>query len=194
MRNHRFRLPKVTPGFVLLWTMLYYLGATTWLLPVFAAALIHEAGHIIALMLTGGKIHSVEFTAAGLIIRQDEQRPLTYAKDLICVLSGPFAGLLFALLFLLSDGKIHSVALGGMCLTQSVFNLLPSAGLDGGRALQLILHSMDIHTADRVLRVTTTLTGWFIAIAGAFAFVITGNNPTLIIAGIYATFFIFQND
>jgi stage IV sporulation protein FB len=147
----------VRAGFVLLVTVLVWLdqGGLLWI--VFAAALLHELGHYIPLRLLGGRVASLELTGGGIIMISSQ--PMNYKRELLTVLAGPAASLAFALLFSLHDDMMEGqAALAGMCLSHAIFNLLPMRGLDGGRALELILGAAGFTRTRTVLTVTTAVT------------------------------------
>lgn len=110
-------------GVLLLTVPLPWLGA--W----FAAAAIHEAGHYLAVRLSGGQVYEFRITGAGAVL---EAGGLTAWQSLLCILSGPAAGLLPLLV-------LHRFPRTAVCaLVQTGCNLLPIMPLDGGRALQCL--------------------------------------------------------
>lgn len=94
--------------------------------------LIHESGHWIAVRLSGGRILSVSVELGGLSMLST---PLTNGKKMISILCGPLVGFLPALLC----RGFPELAVCSFLLT--VYNLIPVRPLDGGRALELILHN-----------------------------------------------------
>lgn len=167
----------VTGGFVLLWGILVYLDAGRIPAQCLMTALLHEAGHLIAVWLCRGHVASVELNAAGAVICLSQEHAMSYGKELVCVLAGPLVSLACALIFcLLGDTISGAYAASGLCLLQGVFNLLPAAGLDGGRALNLWLNGREYAHTDTVLRVTTLCSAWVTALLCAAAFVKGGYN------------------
>ena len=108
------------------WALAILLFPITYLLPMVVAALIHEAGHYLALRCFGKRIHSVKVGISGTLL---ETRDLAVWQEFVCVLAGPVAGLLPLFTLRIFPG----VALCG--LIQSLFNLLPIYPLDGGRLI-----------------------------------------------------------
>lgn len=100
------------------------------------ACVLHEAGHVIAARLTGGRISLVELRGSGILMTVSRDCLAGTAGELLVLLSGPAVNLLTAgILYLLgSRGALFLLSLweGGL-------NLLPFSGLDGGAALELLV-------------------------------------------------------
>ena len=166
----RFGRVTVTGGFVLVWGFTVYLGAGAELALCVLTALLHEAGHFLAVWLWGGGLESVELNASGATIRARAER-LTYGREILCVLAGPAASLTAALLFALwSDTIPFGLTASGLCLMQGLFNLLPARGLDGGRALRLALESRRSVCTERVTRLASYVSVWIVSALTAVAF------------------------
>ena len=131
----RFGKVTITPGFWFLLAGTILSGAGEVLPLVTLALLLHELGHLAALSLAGTSVEAICFTAFGAEIQADT-RYLPYWKDVLCTLSGPAVNILAALLLSRSAGDY---LLAGANLLQGAFNLLPLTGLDGARALRLVL-------------------------------------------------------
>jgi stage IV sporulation protein FB len=179
-------LGKITirAGFVLLVTALVWLDQGGLLWVVFAAAVLHELGHYIPLKLLGGRISRLDFNGGG--IEMESVQPMGYWRELATVLGGPFASLGFALLFSLKSGIIAGqAAIAGMCFSHALFNLLPMRGLDGGRALELILSSFGAGNRGRLaLNITTAITAAaFGALCGILA--LRYRDMSLLLAMVY---------
>jgi stage IV sporulation protein FB len=102
----------------------------SWLTAMMLAALVHEAGHLVAIGILSGSWQHIRLSNGGVRISLPE---INGTKEMICALSGPMAGLFLLVLWEL----FPKMAICG--LFQSFYNLLPIYPLDGGRALQCLL-------------------------------------------------------
>ena len=126
------RKMRFDPGAVLLLGLLLFSLTLKEIAALFTAVLVHEAGHLIALMLIGAPPDGIHFTISGPVIlyHQPEER----WKIVICALSGPIMGLLLFIIFYRAWP-----ACAGISLLLSIMNLLPVLPLDGGRAMNALL-------------------------------------------------------
>lgn len=125
---------RISPGFCLLAAWFGAVNGLRLLVIVLAAALIHEAGHWLALRAAGAEILSLQAGMLGMVMETDCRR-LSYGWEMMALLAGPGANLLCAcLLTLLAEGRESA----GAHLVLGAFNLLPVRPLDGGRALYLL--------------------------------------------------------
>lgn len=104
------------------------------LLSVLLCAAVHELGHLAVLRLCGCRVREFRVGILGAVIEADTSR-LSYGRELLAVLAGPFANLLCAAAML----RTGEVVIAGANIVLCGFNLLPLPLLDGGRALRLIL-------------------------------------------------------
>ena len=125
----------VSAGFCLL--AVWFAAVNGWrpLALLLGAAALHEAGHCLALRLCGVPIRGIRLGVLGAVLEADCSR-LSYGRELACVLAGPAANLLCALV-LSAVGTPPAAA--GAHLVLGAFNLLPIRPLDGGRALYLLV-------------------------------------------------------
>ena len=119
----------VRPGFWLLAAGVWALEPGL-LLPAALAAGCHELGHCAALRLTGNAPGRLTLSALGAELAP--RRPLSYAGQLPVALAGPAVSVLCAFL----AARRGFFLFAGLSLALGLFNLLPIAPLDGGRALQ----------------------------------------------------------
>lgn len=120
-----------------------------WLLAAAGAAIFHELCHLLALRIYGGQFTGIHIGAGGAVIHA---APLPPGPALFCSLSGPLGGLLL-LFFARWFPRLALCA-----LLQSVYNLLPLTGLDGGHALAYFLELiLPPNTAQRICRIIEQL-------------------------------------
>lgn len=128
-------MPKISVkySFLVFNALIFMFRKTSLICGFYAACIIHEAGHIIAIWLTGGKVSKIELSCSG--IKMTATPPVSLKAGIIVQLSGPFANLLVFLLLAVM-GKIGYTAM--FCLVEGIFNLLPYRFLDGGAVLEMI--------------------------------------------------------
>ena len=100
-----------------------------WLLASGAAAAMHEASHLLAVVICGGSVHSLRIGTHGAVM---ESSPMDAWKELISILAGP-AG---SFVVLLCSEYFPKTAV--CALLQGIYNLLPVYPLDGGRAVRCV--------------------------------------------------------
>ena len=108
--------------------LFYHLDPWGSFLPFLLAVLVHELGHIVAIIFVCGKVTAIDIHLGGAIL---ETAPLTYNQEIFCAMSGPVSGLIFGFLF----RKVQPW-FWYWTMLHSLYNLLPIYPLDGGRALR----------------------------------------------------------
>lgn len=120
---------EIRGGFAVLLAALWCVDETN-VLPLFLlAAAVHEAGHLLALFLSGGRPHRLTLTGCGAVLRCTLPEGAC-ARAAVC-LAGPAAS--FALTW--AAGACGAYRLAGASVLLGAFNLLPMPPLDGGMAL-----------------------------------------------------------
>jgi len=135
--NGRVRV-DVSPGFLLLLAGAFYLdqgiGILRWAL---LGCVIHEAGHVIAATVVGGRVERMSLSVIGAELGFEYPRVLSYGEESLIALAGPAANLLAGMLAICLNWyltAIFSLGIGG-------FNLLPMLPLDGGRVFLNLMNS-----------------------------------------------------
>lgn len=150
------------------------------------ASLIHEGGHLLAMLAMGIPPQNCTLGAFG--IRMDlENRLVDYKKNLLISLAGPLANGLAAAGLLL----LHSPDTAMVHLVLAGLNLLPAAALDGGEILRCGMCLLGLETlAGLVLRLSSVLVLLPLA-AISFWLFFQGMNPTLLIVSGYLVMLVF---
>lgn len=153
------------------------------------SSLLHEAGHLIIMYLTGQKILKVTFGAFGIRIDRYITSSVSYKKEAFIALGGVLVNLILAL-----SGFIH------YCITDSdfflrltavnviiaIFNMIPIDTLDMGRVLRYtLLSSIDEDICDRILSVISAVSVNLLAVICFAVNVYIGFNLSLIIVTVY---------
>lgn len=141
-------LVEISPAFIGFLCAYCYFDPGQTFFPFLISVILHEAGHLAALLLCGAKIYRLRLEALGAAI---ETEPLSYPKELASAAAGPTVNLL---LFSLTLRKNPPFAMVNLCLL--VFNLLPFYPLDGGRMLRALL---SMFCSDRAVCLTEEIIG-----------------------------------
>lgn len=151
---------------------------------MFAAAFVHELGHLICLKTNGVNIYGITVLPFGAVIRSDAEK-LTYRKEAQAALAGPFAGLCAAavsgvLFFVFRDP--YTLFFAAANLTLSFVNLVPVRTLDGGRALEALAFSrMPFEKAESFAENVSYGAFVFLTFASLGLLAFTGCNFSLVI-------------
>lgn len=153
------------------------------------ASLIHEGGHLAAMLAVGVPPQNCTLGAFGMRIELGNTL-VGYGRNLLISLAGPLAnGLAAALLFMLDCSTAATVH-----LVLAMLNLLPAAALDGGEVLKCGLSLIGLEPlAGSVLRFSSALILLPLAAASMWLFW-KGENPTLLIVSGYLVALVFFSD
>lgn len=151
------------------------------------AAILHEMGHVVALLLFGCKPKKLSFELSGISLVENRYK-LSYYKELLVLSAGCIVNFLFFAVFwhfgFLSFATTH------FCI--GVFNLLPSKVLDGGRILSLILfHHITAQRADQIFNLVSSFVALSLVTGGGLLFT-QNKNPTLLVTGLYLLLHLFS--
>lgn len=147
----------------------------------FAAALLHELGHVWMMRLFSVRVRGLKLRLFDILIEADE--PDSLRADICITLGGVMMNFLCAVVFC-----PFSLKLGLPHLMLGVFNLLPVMSLDGGRLLSLLLsRRFSPRVSETVLRITTFLFLLPLMTAGIFLLFQSGYNYSLLAISLYLT-------
>ena len=178
---------RVSLGFLGLICLMLYIDKSGLILPVIFAVILHEAGHLLALLLLKCKPERVELKVGAVGILG--KFPLKPKGEFIMFLSGSSVNIFcFSVLYIIycfsKNPQILNYSL--VMLVVGVMNLLPVIGLDGGSLIKIFLSSfLKISTAKRITVVFSIVTSIAITVLGINIFLNTKTNPSLVLLGIY---------
>lgn len=157
---------RVTPGFLLLLAVLFYLDEGMGILPwgLLACAL-HELGHYLTGRALRGRLSWIELSAVGAQLSLSYPAPLSYGGEIAVILAGPVVNLLLG--WLAAERGLFLLA--GVSFGLGGFNLLPILPLDGGRALWCALACL--FGADRAEQALAVSAGLLIGLAAGFSLI-----------------------
>ena len=120
------------------------------ILSFYAVCLIHELGHISAIVFFKGQIKSVELSGYGIKI--ETSPTLSVSSGIAVLLSGPLINIIVFLIF--RNNSFFSV----LSLWEGLYNLLPFSFLDGGAAIKLITGGSENERIYEIIRVAACVT------------------------------------
>lgn len=151
----------------------------------FLAAVLHELGHVLMMLLCGVRVRAIRLRLFDVLIKADDAP--SFKADVLITLGGVAANFLFALLLYPIGMK---VALPHLAL--GVFNLLPVMSLDGGHLLEIMMDKrFSPRTIAVTLRVTTLVFLLPLMTAGLYVLLNSGYNYSLLIIAIYLIVLLF---
>lgn len=155
----------------------------------FLCALMHEAGHIIAMRIFGSAPQRIKLTLFDIAITDRKKAMRKRSHDLIITLSGIAVNFVFAasgcILYMMTDLPFF-ISFTAAHLTLGLFNSLPVDTLDGGQALLLILNARLTPTvSERILTISSVIILLPLACLGFLTLLETRYNFTLLLASLY---------
>lgn len=161
----------LSPGAVLVLSLIYFFGGISSLGAVLLSTSVHELGHAAAIKLCGGKVKRLRFDLSGLCMIG--AGTYSAAGEIFILLAGPIAGLAlaFACSRLGSDcTNDFLLRTAGISLALTIYNMLPALPLDGGRALNILLNCfMCAEKAESAMHGISLMTAFLLAAAGVYA-------------------------
>ncbi len=116
------------PGFAAALCLLRLLAEPRVFYAFLAAAAAHEAGHVMAIYLVGGRVTGIRL---GMCDAKIETQGLGYRQEIFCALAGPGMSVLVCLALRKAYATCAAIS-----LLLGLFNAMPVYPLDGGRALR----------------------------------------------------------
>lgn len=148
--------------------------------------IVHEAGHIICLLILGEKPKIIELSFYGVRLERKNSY-INAAEEIAVYASGPAANLvLSAILFAAGRSEgIKTAAVISLCV--GAFNLIPCRPLDGGNIIHFILGKMtDREKCDKISFAVSCVVIVPMAAAGMVLLLKNGNITLLAVSGYLA--------
>ena len=156
--------------------------------------ILHEAGHIICLLILGEKPKKIELSFYGIKLERLPMSSQSTSGDLAVYMSGPAVNFMFsAVMFLLSEifESLRVAAVISLCV--GIFNLIPCKPLDGGNIVYTVLcRNTKQETAERICLVITVATVIPMIVTGLFFAKNNGNITLLAVSGYITVSFIAE--
>lgn len=165
---------KVDFWFVAVITLMLVLFPESLAAVCFLMCILHEAGHLTAMLLCGKKAEEINLGYFGMKIVTDKHF-LVPVKEALIAFSGPCVNLLLCAFFY-AYGKADIATLN---LALAVFNLLPVTMLDGGHIISAFFPYSKLHSRLSLACAVMLL------LIGIFVAVYTKENFTIIIVALY---------
>jgi len=185
VKRPAFRI-ELGSGFILLIALIFFFDDDGLLAALLPAVLMHEMGHVLAMLFFGARPLRLSATLSGLYI--DYSGTISEKQELTTALAGPAAGLLFS--FLCAGlgrrwGNDYLTLVAGLGMVLNIFNLLPALPLDGGRALGFALRFLfGEKKANSLLRGISLITVLTVTLFGLY-FTARGFGIALFAAGLW---------
>lgn len=186
---------KISFLFVAFLSLMLVIDATHKTLLCIFATLLHEFGHMFAILLLHKKIYEIRLNLSSIDI-VNKKSNLAFKKEIFITISGSLMNFLAAVVINSVNSTINSGLLR-IFFVQNVligmFNLLPISTLDGGQLLFLMLEKKFSHkTAYKITQVISCLTLIPIAILSFIIIFNSKYNFSLLFLCIYLIFFIVK--
>lgn len=139
--------------------------------------IIHEAGHIICLLILGESPSSVELSFYGIKLERKEPSVLTAAEELAVYAAGPVMNFVFSA-FMLPFASEHSGIKTAATISFfiGIFNLVPCAPLDGGNIIfSFLSYMVDEEKAKKISFYVSCAVLIPMAVAAIIIFFLNGN-------------------
>jgi stage IV sporulation protein FB len=177
----RFRIRVSVFALPSLLVMLWLEGLLPFLI-LMLSALVHEVGHIIAIRALGYRARRIDILPMGALIVCPEAIP--FRDEVAIALAGPIASLAASAVGLLAfavSKNTYIIFFALVNLMLALFNLLPIAKLDGGKALFCFLQYKEKRSCARICTLASLFSKTLLIMIIALAVVSTGYNLGVIL-------------
>lgn len=163
-----------------------------------ASSLLHEMGHLTAMLILNNKPDKVRFELIGINIVRKQGISISIRNEIWISLGGPLTNFIVVifcciLLCIYNNDFLLTVACVNFLLM--VFNILPINKLDGGTVLYYLLtQKYDLQFCSKILRITSITFISIIFVWGLYVFVVSRYNISLIIIAIFLIISLFSDN
>ena len=159
-------------------------------IPCVLASLVHEVGHLLAMLLLGVRPQDFVLGAFGAMMRVDNGE-ISYKRCVLISLFGPLVNGVCAIVLQLCRCSIPAL----INALLAVINLLPAKGLDGGELLHCCLCWSGLeHCASGVVRITSACVLCCVAAVGFYMMFRRISNGSLLVFSVYLVALLFFAD
>lgn len=155
------------------------------------SSILHECGHLAAMIACKNEIKAVRLEITGMNIIRNESDFLSFRQEIFIALSGPLTNagifLLCGVLYWIFQKNIFLTA-ACINLLLAVFNLLPVKRLDGSMALYFLLSLRFSQAFCRAaLKISSVMVLAPVYLWGIYVFLAGNKNFTVIIIAVFLT-------
>jgi len=162
------------------------ISSTVYTALTIAAAIAHEMGHIVAILLTRGKMKRMKVTVLGAEI-QTSNKLHSYKKSMVIALSGAITNFLLFFIFInISEVGSFGHFFAWSNLILACLNLFPISSLDGGETLNALLHLyVAPHRAHKIEETVSLIFLIILWVLAVYLLFVTSRNFTMFMICVY---------
>lgn len=153
------------------------------------AALIHELGHISAMMIKKCRPQKISFRAFDINIVDRSRVKRNYNDDLFILVAGPLSNIIWGLvLYCIYKFCAENWIIKPICenIFIAVFNILPIESLDGGQILfNLLCRKLNVKTATNFTVLISFMVLLPVAAVGFYILIVSRYNFSLLLLSCY---------
>ena len=152
------------------------------------AVIIHESGHLLAMLKCGHAPERIKISAFEIKIFDSKRQSRSEKQNFFIIFSGPAVNFIcfipFYLLYLLGNEFVLPFAISN--LSVGMFNLLPVLSLDGGQLIFIILRQrVGADKAEKIVDIITFITIFPLAALGFIVLFESKYNFSLLFVCVY---------
>ena len=152
------------------------------------AVVIHESGHLLAMLKCGHAPERIKISAFEIKIFDSKRQSRSEKQNFFIIFSGPAVNFIcfipFYLLYLLGNEYVLPFAISN--LSVGMFNLLPVLSLDGGQLIFIILRQrVGADKAEKIVDIITFITIFPLAALGFIVLFESKYNFSLLFVCVY---------